>query len=261
MQIFGKKITIKSNPILDITDKESDWYNNDYELIRKQLDKCSEFKLLKSHPCLSDRDTNCGIVEFHYFYQDVYVARKIFESNPLRHVDIGSRINGFIAHLLVFRDVELFDVRPLNLSISGVTFTQIDITDETSIPKNYCDSISCLHALEHFGLGRYGDRIDSNGHLKGFENITKILKPGGKLYFSVPIGQQRIEFNAHRVFGVPYLLNMISDKYEILTFAYVDDNNILHENVNMSQEDINTSFNCRYGCAIFELKKKNDKDC
>lgn len=65
---------------------------------------------------------------------------------------------------------------------------------------NYCDSISSLHAIEHFGLGRYGDPIDYFGYLKALQNIAKIVKTGGTFYFSVPIGPQRIEFNAHRVF-------------------------------------------------------------
>ena len=68
------------------------------------------------------------------------------------------------------------------------------------------DSLSCLHALEHFGLGRYGDPVDYDGYLKGFDNLYRILKPGGRLYFSVPMGPQRIEFDAHRVFSMAYLL-------------------------------------------------------
>jgi len=86
---------------------------------------------------------------------------------------------------------------------------------------NYCDSISCLHALEHFGLGRYGDRIDYQGHLLGWNNIYKILKRGGNFIFSVPIGIQRIEFNAHRVFSIEYLLTMIKGRYQIDSFSYV----------------------------------------
>jgi hypothetical protein len=43
---------------------------------------------------------------------------------------------------------------------------------------NKYDSISCLHALEHFGLGRYGDRLDPNGHETGFLKLLDMLKPG-----------------------------------------------------------------------------------
>ena len=70
-------------------------------------------------------------------------------------------------------------------------------------PENFkecCDSLSCLHAIEHFGMGRYGDRVDLDGHVKGFRSLCAILKPGGLLDFSVPIGPDRIDFNASRVF-------------------------------------------------------------
>ena len=60
------------------------------------------------------------------------------------------------------------------------------MTEENQLSE-VCDSISCLHALEHFGLGRYNDPLDPNGHLKGFNNMVKMLKRGGKLYISFPI--------------------------------------------------------------------------
>ena len=119
-----------------------------------------------------------------------------------------------------------------------------------------CDSLSCLHALEHFGLGRYGDSIDINGHVKGFENMTKMLEKGGIFYFSVPIGPQRIEFNAHRVFDLYYLINeLILNKFSILSFSYVDDQGDLYPNQILNKESIDKNFNCSYGCGIFELLK------
>lgn len=91
---------------------------------------------------------------------------------------------------------------------------------------SYCDSISCLHVLEHFGLGRYGDPVDVNGHFLGLENIYKILKKGGTFYFSVPIGIQKTYFNAHRVFSVDMLTEYFLTKYTIESFSYIDDENI-----------------------------------
>jgi len=118
-----------------------------------------------------------------------------------------------------------------------------------------CDSLSCLHALEHFGLGRYGDPLDYEGHLRGLENLYRILRPGGKLYLSVPIGPQRIEFNAHRVFSVVHLLSCLQNDYHIDHFSYVDDRGVLHENVPLVEEDINNNYGCNYGCGIIEATK------
>ena len=88
------------------------------------------------------------------------------------------------------------------------------------------------------------------------ENITKILKSGGKFYFSVPIGPQRINFNAHRVFSVNYLINLFSDNFVIDSFSFVNDAGDLTENVNLVESDILRNFGCHYGCGIFELTKK-----
>lgn len=66
--------------------------------------------------------------------------------------------------------------------------------------EGYCDSLSCLHALEHFGLGRYGDQIDPKGFEQGLINMASLLREGGVFYLAVPIGIDRVEFNAHRVF-------------------------------------------------------------
>jgi len=120
---------------------------------------------------------------------------------------------------------------------------------------NYCDSLSCLHSIEHFGLGRYGDNVDLNGHIKGFDNLQKILKPGGRFYFSTVIGPQRIEFDAHRVFSLRYLLDMIIQSFRIHSFAYINDLNELIENAELNDKDISSNFNCNYGCGIFELTK------
>ena len=59
------------------------------------------------------------------------------------------------------------------------------------------ESLSYLHTMEHIGLGRYGDPIDPLGYLKGMNELQRVLKPGGKLYLSVLIGQERVEFNAY----------------------------------------------------------------
>lgn len=156
-------------------------------------------------PCLHDRYEEAGAVRNEYFWQDLLVARWIYEDRPERHVDVGSRIDGFVAHVASFREIEVLDVRPVTSAVPGIVFKQADLMKPDSIRSyagagGYCDSLSCLHAIEHFGLGRYGDPIDPRGHEQGIANLAQLLKPGGILYLSTPIGQERVEFNANRVF-------------------------------------------------------------
>lgn len=232
------------------------WFQDDYAEFKRLLgNEISEFPINDNNPCLDDKYDHAGTLDGHYFYQDLYVAQLIFKNNPLMHVDIGSRVDGFVAHVASFREIELLDIRDMESQIQNVSFRQLDLMDDENIPENYCDSISSLHALEHFGLGRYGDTLDPDGHKKGFRNITRMLKSGGRFYFSVPFGPQRIEFNAHRVFSLSYLIDMVSVDYEIVSFSYIDQG-ILHANVTLTEDIIKESCRCKFGCAIFELKKK-----
>lgn len=203
-----------------------------------------------------DKDEEGGSAKGHYFHQDLLVAQKIFNNNPTKHIDIGSRINGLIAHLASFREVTILDIRQVTPKIKNVSFIQADCMHLDSKWDNSSESISSLHAIEHFGLGRYGDEIDANGHIKGLDNIYRMLQQGGTFYFSVPIGRQRIEFNAHRVFSIQYLLDYFNDKYDIKSFSYVDDKGDLHDNQLLTTETIKNNCGCKYGCGIFELTKR-----
>ena len=151
-------------------------------------------------PCLHEWHEEGGAVRNEYFWQDLLVARMIFAARPERHVDIGSRVDGFVAHVAGFREIEVFDIRPITARVPGVTFRQLDVMQSLAAMAGYCDSVSCLHALEHFGLGRYGDPLDPSGFVRGIGNMARLLRNGGVLYLSVPIGVDRVEFNAHRVF-------------------------------------------------------------
>jgi hypothetical protein len=82
-----------------------------------------------------------------------------------------------------------------------------------------------------------------------------MLKKGGKFYFSVPIGPQRIEFNAHRIFSIIYLLKLFDGKYQVDHFSFVDDRGDLHENVPLTEANAQNNFGCVYGCGIFEMTK------
>lgn len=232
------------------------WYLRDFFKLKKQLDN-NTFKISVFYPVLLDKSDTAGVLSGHYFHQDLLVAQKLHINNPIRHVDVGSRIDGFVAHVASYRPIEVIDIRPLKSNVSNISFLQVDFMQSLKDEYiEYTDSVSCLHAIEHFGLGRYGDPIDSDGHLKGYKNLCMILKPKGKLYFSTPIGKQRIEFNAHRVFSIAYLMDLFKKDFILDDFYFVDDKkNLKHpSNINNS-EDINNNFGCHYGCGIFFLTK------
>jgi hypothetical protein len=237
--------------------KSVPFYLSSYMALKTQEKKTNhQFKIRMNYPCLNDRATNSGVANGHYFHQDLYIASCIFKDNPKRHIDIGSRVDGFVAHVASYRNIEVFDVRPLVSAHSNIIFNQLDLTCD--LPTEYVectDSLSCLHAIEHIGLGRYGDVIDYMGHITALSNLVKMLEPNGKLYLSAPIGPQRIEFNAHRVFSVSYFYNMLKNEGLVVkNTSVVNDSGDFLSGVNIDDGFIN-NFGCKYGCIIFETSK------
>jgi len=153
-------------------------------------------------PQLGDLNEGAGISHGHYFWQDLIVARKIFEQNPSRHVDIGSRIDGFIAHLLVFRIVEIIDIRKFESFDKNLDYSTGDAMNLSNVPDGSIESISSLHAIEHFGLGRYGDPLNPTGHIQAMKEIQRVLKKDGFFYLSFPAGIPRVLYNDKRIVDI-----------------------------------------------------------
>jgi len=202
-------------------------------------------------PILSDREEGAGIAGGHYFHQDLWAARKIYRRAPEEHIDIGSRVDGFISHLLVFMPVTIIDIRRLNSNITGMSFICDNATRLDQVGDDSVESLSSLHAAEHFGLGRYSDPVDPSACFEFMSAMQRVLRPGGTLYFSVPVGRERLEFNAHRVFGPQTILDCFS-KLHLVSFAYVGDDGCLYEN---EKAELSTASQCEYACGLFEFTK------
>lgn len=209
-------------------------------------------RLRNTFPCLLDRYENAGNLPRHYFWQDLWGARKVFKSGAKRHYDIGSRLDGFIAHCLPFCEIVMLDIRPLQIQIQNLQFQQANCMDMNQIPDGSIPSLSSFHAIEHFGLGRYGDPVDPLGHRKAIAEMKRIVCKGGVILFSVPIGVQRIEFNGHRIFDPVEVIHLF-EGCELVEFSAIDDNDVFHENVVV--ENYRT---LRYGCGLFHFKKKSE---
>lgn len=233
-------------------------YRHEYKELKKQSQSSQEtFSFSEPYPCLFDRNQGGGVISGHYFHQDLLVASRIYQHQPERHIDVGSRIDGFVAHVAAFREIEVVDIRDVNSKTQNIRFIKMNLMEPLPASLVECtNSLSSLHVVEHLGLGRYGGPLDWEGHLKGIQNLTDMVKRDGRLYFSVPIGPQRLEFNAHRIFSVQTLLNLFSDRFIIEEFSYVDDQGDLHIDAALTEEEVRNHFGCNYGCGIFQLRKK-----
>jgi len=201
------------------------------------------------YPVLNDARNQAGNLNDHYFRQDLWAAQRIFGAHPTRHIDIGSRIDGFIAHLLVFMPVTVVDLRLLDREVPGLTFVREDATSMAGFADNSVESLSSLHAAEHFGLGRYGDRVDPDSCFAFMRALERVLAPAGRLYFSVPIGKERVEFNAHRVFDVETILNAFPS-LTLASFSFIDDAGAFHPDAHPTRVPPSD-----YACGLFEFHK------
>jgi SAM-dependent methyltransferase len=196
-----------------------------------------------------DRFDTAGVATGQYFHQDLWAARILFARQVKKHVDVGSRIDGFIAHILPFCEVIYVDIRPLNQDIEGFVFKQGSILnlpfDDNSIP-----SLSCLHVIEHIGLGRYGDPVEPDGYLQAARELVRVLQPGGIMLLGIPVGKERLCFDAHRIFD-PQTVVKIFQPLVLEELRFIDDNG------NMCSQD--TTFQeaqeFRYGCGLFLFYK------
>lgn len=197
--------------------------NSFFEEDRKKYEKLNRresFSIQDEYlwPILSDKYAMAGTME-NYFWQDLWAAKHVISEGVKEHYDIGSRVDGFIGHLLAADiRVNMIDIRPFPSQVDNLYTFVDDATMMKNIKDDSLESISALCSLEHFGLGRYGDEIDPDACFKCFEKIQNKLRKGGKLYISVPIGKERVEFNAHRVFYASTIIECF-DKLKLLEYS------------------------------------------
>jgi hypothetical protein len=222
------------------------------EYSRLNRNRAFRIRIRNIYPVLSDRRRSAGISNGTYFHQDMWAARKIFARRPTSHIDIGSSFDGFVAHVLCFMPITVIDIRPLHSSVEGLTFIQDDATELRGIASESVDSLSSLHAAEHFGLGRYSDKVDPTACFTFMKTLERVLAPGGRLYFSVPIGKERVEFNGHRVFAARTVSDCMSG-LRLLSFSHISESGDLFMDSDPDQASKGWS---GFGCGLFEFTKQ-----
>lgn len=215
--------------------------------------KSSTFKF-RLKPCIGDHLTTSGVESGEYFYQDLLAAQLIFAGSSRMHLDIGSRIDGFVLGVAAFRELTVLDIRASGVKNKNVRFVHGDITSKDLIISQKYDSISCLHTLEHIGLGRYGDDIDCSSYLNALENIANILTPGGRFYLSVPIGKKAVYFNSNRVFSLPSLIDELKSFCLLLDCFFVI-NSDSSLSIPIDQLDLGEFEDVNYQLCLLVLKK------
>jgi SAM-dependent methyltransferase len=156
----------------------------------------------------------------HYVYHVGWAARALAELKPALHVDIGSSLY-FASITSAYIPMEFYDYRRPDLEMDGLGVASADLL-ALPFEDGSLESLSCLHVLEHVGLGRYGEPLSADADLEAATELARVVAPGGALLVVVPVGRPRIAFNAHRVYGFEQIIQMFPS-FELLEFALIPD--------------------------------------
>lgn len=198
-------------------------------------------------PKVTDRFPDAHTFDAHYVYMSRWAFAAITKALPLQHVDVGSLIS-FVAMLSTRVPVTYVDLRPPQGQFSDVTFMTGDVT-ALPFADGSITSLSCLHVVEHVGLGRYGDVIDVHGTERAIVELGRVLAPGGTLYLALPVGREAVYFNAHRVTSPRRVCELLPG-LKLLSWAGVDDAGAFHDSANLD-----AYAKAQYACGMYIFKK------
>lgn len=213
---------------------------------KKRADKRFPVKFSDLYPCTKDRLPSTPFDQ-HYIYHPAWAARILAKTKPALHIDISS-ILSFSTIVSAFVPVKFYDYRPAALTLNNY---ESDFADLNALPfiDNSIASLSCMHTVEHIGLGRYGDKLDPAGDIKAIQELIRVLSPGGTLLFVTPVGRSRIEFNAHRIYSYEQIISAFSPLH-LQEFSLIPDTGGLIENAPPEMVALQS-----YGCGCFWFKK------
>lgn len=218
----------------------------DYIKFKSIINNRFSINFFDFYPCIKDKTIKTSF-DSHYIYHTSWAARKVKEINPIIHTDISSSLY-FSGIVSAFVPTNFYDYRPADIKLSNLKSDHTDLT-KLSFLDNSIVSLSCMHTIEHIGLGRYGDEINPNGDLQAINELKRVLAKNGYLIFVVPVGKPKIEFNAHRI----YSYEQVEEYFRDLTlkeFSLITDRGDFIENAN---KDIVEKQ--KYGCGCFLFKK------
>jgi len=199
--------------------------------------------------CLDDRTLSTSF-DTHYIYHTAWAARILQKIQPAKHVDISSSLF-FNAITSAFIPIDFYDYRPANLTLSNLTSHSADLLSLPFLDESVI-SLSCMHVIEHVGLGRYGDDLDPIGDQKAASELQRVLAANGDLLLVVPVGKATINFNGHRVYAYSQIITMF-DQLRLMEFSLLtDDTKGANFIINASEKVANEQ---TYGCGCFWFKK------
>ncbi len=202
------------------------------------------------------------VFDRHYVYGIAWVVRALKKISPKQVVDIGSDLS-YISMISTYFPVVHMDIHPPDIKLDNLEVIYGDITN---LEIRDVECLTCLHVIEHIGLGRYESKVDKStgnvdwkldakGDLRAIESLKKAVKLGGYLLISVPVAKEsKIVFNLHRIYEVDWIIEMFEDEFELIDFTLIPEKFKDGGLIRFPSTELLEKQN--YGCGCFVFKKK-----
>lgn len=217
-----------------------------FNFIRKS-DGRLKFKIKDLNPKIKDKTKETNF-DLHYIYHPAWAARILFKTKPEKHIDISSTIH-FSSLISSFIKTEFYDYRPADITLDNLKSEKADLNN-LPFGDNSINSISCMHTVEHIGLGRHGDKIDPSGDIKAIKELKRVLAKNGNLLFVVPVGKPKLCFNAHRIYSYEQIKKYFED-LKLEEFSLISEK---YKKI-IKNADPKLAYQESYGCGCFWFKK------
>ncbi len=223
-------------------------YARDYRAYQRLAGDAGADGGMEFEPVLFNRAINSPF-DAHYTYQSAWATRRILANAPREHVDVSSSVP-FVAQLAAVLPVTMYEFRAPDITLPNLTLREATVVNLPMADRSV-ESLSCLHVIEHVGLGRYGDPLDPAGTDRALRELCRVVAPGGTLYLSLPVGRARVAFNAHRISDAEAVARAaLANGLELHGFAYVGDDGRFHDPAAPGD-----ARGLDYGCGCFELRR------
>ncbi len=229
-------------------EKES---RKEFDFLKKQAAGKERFEFEWQDRWLWNDKTEFTGFDTHYVYHLAWAARILKKTNPALHIDIGSHLD-FPCMLSAHYPIEFYDYRPANVKLDNLKCLRGDLLN-LHFEDNSVHSLSCMHVLDHPGLGRYGDPLDYDGDLKAIKELQRVLAKGGNFLYVVPVGKPKIKFNASRIFGYRQTLEYFNE-LKLIEFSLIPDDALNRGMITNATEEMSDQQN--YGCGCFWFTKE-----
>jgi hypothetical protein len=198
---------------------------NEYRRFRAAAAADGRFPVLwKNRSAFLKEKTSQSGFDRHYVYHTAWAARMVRQANPSFHVDISSSLY-FCSIVSAFVPVRFYEFRTPDLKLSNLSTESADLL-ALPFESGSVASLSCMHVVEHAGLGRYGDPLDPAADLAAIAELKRVLAPRGMLLFVVPLGRPVVRFNSHRTYSygqiLGYFIGLTLAQYAFIPESFSD---------------------------------------